>query len=368
MEQTMNAAVRRQVNRRRVLQYIHNTGEPLTKQEIAGELSFSLPAVTDSLLELLEAGLVSRAGEEDVYVLEPRARIAVGIAIQKSEVRLLAIDMRAGELARRELALPFSHTDEYYETLAGELESFLDDFRLERGRLLGVGITLPGIIDQAAGKLVMAPTLDIWDIPLEEIYRYFSRYPVFIENDANASGYAEWWAEKGRSNMVYLSLEHGIGGAIFWGDEQYAGDHGRSGEFGHLCIVPNGRQCHCGRRGCLEAYCSITRLSDDLGLTLEEFFSALREGDPEAAAIWEEYRNRLTDGLANLRTSFDCDIVLGGALSPYLGELLPELCWELGEKTLFEGDGFFLQLDHFGVLGACIGTALRFIDDFLRAY
>lgn len=368
MEQTMNAVVWRQIDRRRVLRYIYDAGRPLTKQEIAGELSFGLPVVTESLSELLEAGLVSRAGEEDAYVLEPRARVAVGIAIQKGGVRLLAIDMWAGELARRELALPFAHTDEYYGTLARELEAFLDEFQLERGRLLGVGITLPGIIDQAAGKLVMAPTLELWDIPLEEIYRYFARYPVFIENDANASGYAEWWTDKGRSNMVYLSLEHGIGGAIFWGDEQYTGDHGRSGEFGHLCIVPNGRLCSCGRRGCLEAYCSTARLSDDLGLTLEEFFTALREGDPEAAAIWEEYRNRLTDGLANLRTNFDCDIVLGGSLSPYLEEVLPELCWELGEKTLFEGDGFFLQLDHFGVIGPCIGTALRFVDDFLRAY
>ena len=222
--------------------------------------------------------------------------------------------------------------------------------------------------DQTEGKLVMAPTLELWDVPLEELYRYFSRYPVFIENDANASGYAERWMDKGQNNMVYVALERGIGGAIFWGDKQYTGDHGRSGEFGHLRIVPNGRLCHCGRRGCLEAYCSISRLSDDLGLTLGEFFSALREGDQQAAAIWEEYRDHLTDALANLRTNFDCDIVLGGTLAPYLKELLPEICWELGEKTLFEGDSFFLRLDHFGPHSACAGTALRFIDDFLLTF
>ena len=366
MEQAMNATVLRQTSRRRVLRCVYNRAEPVTEREIAGELSLEPATVADGLTELMEAGLVFRSGEG--YALEARARVAVGITIQWGEARLLAIDMRAGELGYREMKMTFAHTPEYYEGLARELEKFLDDFHLERGRLLGVGITLPGIIDQSAGKLVMAPTLELWDVPLEEIYRYFSRYPVFIENDANASGYAEWWAEKGRSNMVYLSLEHGIGGAIFWGDEQYTGDHGRSGEFGHLCVVPNGRQCHCGRRGCLEAYCSTARLSDDLGLTLEEFFGALRAGDPDAAALWEEYRGHLTDGLANLRTNFDCDIVLGGALSPYLEELLPELCWELGEKTLFEGDGFFLRLDHFGVLSPCAGTALRFVDDFLRTF
>ena len=211
----MNTAVLRQTNRRRVLQYLYDSGEPATKQEIT---------------------------------------------VQRGEVRFLAIDMRVQELGCREVPLDFSHTAEYYETLSLYLEAFLDDFHLDRNRLLGVGITLPGIIDQTEGKLVMAPTLELWDIPLEELYRYFSRYPVFIENDANASGYAERWMEKGQNNMVYMALERGIGGAIFWGDKQYTGDHGRSGEFGHLRIVPNGRLCHCGRRGCLEAYCSVSQL------------------------------------------------------------------------------------------------------------
>lgn len=376
MEQTMSTAVLRQTNRRRVLRYIYDRNEPATKQEIAGELTLSLPTVTGNLSELLEEGLVSCSGTQEstggrkprTYTLEPRARVAVGISVQRGAVRLLAIDMRANELGCRETAMPFSNTPEYYEKLVRCLEEFLDDFHLERNRLLGVGITLPGIIDQTEGKLVMAPTLELWDVPLEEIYRYFSRYPVFIENDANASGYAERWIDEKENNMVYLALERGIGGAIFWGDGQYTGDNGRSGEFGHLCIVPNGRLCHCGRRGCLEAYCSISRLSDDLGLTLEEFFSALRGGDQQAAAIWEEYRDHLTDALANLRTSFDCDIVLGGTLSFYLEELLPEICWELGEKTLFEGDSFFLRLDHFGPHSACAGTALRFIDDFLLTF
>lgn len=151
------------------------------------------------------------------YALEPGARVAVGITVQRGEVRFLAIDMRAQELGCREAPLAFSHTAEYYERLSLYLEAFLDDFHLDRNRLLGVGITLPGIIDQTEGRLVMAPTLELWDVPLEELYRYFSRYPVFIENDANASGYAERWMDKGQNNMVYVALERGIGGAIFWG-------------------------------------------------------------------------------------------------------------------------------------------------------
>lgn len=248
------------------------------------------------------------------------------------------------------------------------LEEFMDGCGLARDRLLGVGITIPGIIDQAAGRLVMSPTLELWDIPLEEIYCHFSRYPTFIENSPNASGYAERWADSEATNVVYLSLDRGVGGAIIQGDKQYMGDHGRGGEFGHMRLIPNGRLCHCGRRGCVEAYCSTSRLSDDLGITLEEFFTRLQAGDEAVAEVWEEYRTHLADTLVNLRTCFDCDIILGGSLSHYLEGLLPEICWELGEKTLFDGDSVFLRLDHFGPHSACAGTALRFIDDFLLTF
>lgn len=366
MERTMHSNIQRQTNRRKVYRYIYDSAQRVTAQEIAEAVSFPLPTVMDSLADLMAEGMVFCYDE--TYALEPQARIAVGLCMLDDSAQLLAIDMRAEVLGCRELPLRFSHTPAYYETVAQCLEEFLDDCGLDRGRLLGVGMAMPAIIDQAEGRLVLSPTLELWDISLEEIYCHFSHYSAFIENVPNASGYAERWAGGVRTNAVYLSLDRGVGGAILLGNEDYMGNHGRGGEFGHMCLVPNGRLCHCGRRGCVEAYCSTSRLSDDLGITLEEFFVRLQSGDEEAAAVWEEYQGHLADALVNLRTCFDCDIILGGALSPYLKGFLPELSWEVGEKTLFSGEDSFLYLDHFGARSACTGTALRFIDDFLRTY
>ncbi len=363
----MNTAIQRQTDRRKVYRYIYDHPQPVTAWELGEELSLEAPVVSSSLAGLLEEGMVTRL-EDEAYVLDPLARVAAGLCMLDDRVQLLAIDLRGEELGSRELSMPFSHTPAYYETTAQCLEEFLDDCGLDRERLLGVGVAMPAIMDQAEGRLVISPTLELQDIPLEEIYCHFSRYPVFIENTPNASGYAERWAGGVRTNAVYLSLDRGVGGAILLGNEHYMGDHGRGGEFGHVCLVPNGRPCHCGRRGCVEAYCSTSRLSDDLGLTLEEFFDRLQKGDEQAAAVWEEYQGYLVDALVDLRTCFDCDIILGGALSPYLEGLLPELRWEVGEKTLFNGEDFFLYLDHFGSRSACTGTALRFIDDFLLTY
>lgn len=367
VEPIINDTVRRQTDRRQIYRYLYDSGRPVTAREIARELSFELSEVTGSLDGLLEEKMAC-CGPDQRYTLAPRGRIAVGLCLLGDVVQMLAIDMRAGELGYWEISIPFAHAPEYYEKISQSLEEFIDAFHLDRTRLLGVGIAIPGIIDQAEGRLVRSPTLELWDIPLEEIYSHFSRYPTFIENTPNASGYAERWADSTRTNTIYLSVDQGVGGAIVVGNDQYMGDHGRGGEFGHMRLVPNGRLCHCGRKGCVEAYCSTDRLSSDLGLTLEEFFTLLQAGDGRAAAVWEEYRTHLTDALVNLHICFDCDIILGGALSPHLESLLPELRWELGEKSFFDGDSAFLYLDHFRSHSACTGTALRFITDFLLTF
>lgn len=367
MEGNIPAAVTRQTNRRQVYQYIYENAGNITSTEASEALSLDLDTVSESLDELVREGLVA-AGPEGGCGLNAQALCAVGISIERGGAYIAVLDMRLQELAGLELDFPFCHTDDYYRRLVREMEALINASGLDRDRMLGVGITVPGIIDRGKGKLVMAPTLDIWDVPLEEIYREFSRYPVYLENDANASGYLERWLDGGQRDMIYLSLKRGVGGSILLSERQYAGDNGRSGEFGHLRIVPNGRLCHCGRKGCLEAYCSVDRLSADLGVTLAEFFARLEAGDEVFTAVWEEYRDHLTDALAMIRLSFDCDIMLGGTLAAYLEPHLPELYWELGEKTLFETDRMFLRLERFGSHSDCAGTALRFIDDFLLTF
>lgn len=364
----MTEAVTRQTNRRQVYQYIYKSAGSVTAAEISDALSLDSAAVSESLEDLVKRGLVTAAPEEDAYELEAEALYAVGISIEGGGAYISALDMRLEELAGRELAVPFCHDDSYYRLLVREMESLLEASGLDRNRMLGVGIAVPGVIDQEAGVLITAPTLNIGNVPLDEIYRQFSHYPVYVENDANASGYVARCLNGGQRDMAYLSLNRGVGGAILLRDGQYTGDNGRSGEFGHLRLVPNGRPCSCGRRGCLEAYCSVDRLSADLGVTLEEFFVRLEEGDDAFTAVWEEYRDHLTDGLTMLRVCFDCDIILGGTLAAYLEPHLPELYWELGEKALFEGDNRFLKLERFGPRSDCAGTALRFIDDFLLTF
>lgn len=376
MQGAMTSTVLRQNNRRRIYQYIYESPQPVTKQDVARALELSMPTVSSNLQDFLSEGLLSYTGtlastggrKPRVISLVSDARFSVGLSIMDNALRLTAVDLKTQELAQQKIFLPFAHTPAYYTQVSQLVEAFLDAHPLPREKMLGLGITFPGIVDREQQRLIFAPTLGLRDVSLEEIRPYFDRYPLFIENDANASGYAESWLRKSTRNLVYLSVERGVGGALFFNSGRYTGDNGRSGEFGHIRLVPGGRLCRCGRHGCLEAYCSTSRLSDDLDITLEEFFTMLDNGNDQIALTWQRYLSHLTDGLAMIRMALDCDIVLGGMLAAHLEKHLDTIRREVCRKTLFDHNGDFLTLDMFRANGACVGAALHHVNDFLSSF
>ena len=134
-----------------------------------------------------------------------------------------------------------------------------------------------------------------------------------------------------------------------------------------MCVEWNGLPCSCGRRGCLEAYCSAKRLSSDLGISLPEFFSGLEAGNQEYAALWEDFKRHLIIGLHNIRMSLDCDIVLGGYLTEHLKPYLPELQEMLAEADPFEKECHYLRISRYSKDSSMLGVALTFIRDYLNS-
>lgn len=166
--------------------------------------------------------------------------------------------------------------------------------------------------------------------------------------------------------MAYLSLGRGVGGAVLFSGGAYLGVSGRSGEFGHMCIHPDGELCACGRRGCLEAYCSTARISDDLDMTLEDFFRSVEE-DLGNSRLWRRYLDDLALGIVNIHMALDCAIVLGGKLSEYLtDERLEELETRLGERDPVYREAPYLSICRYHDRANGVGAALYFIDRFLQ--
>ena len=373
MPQTLSTAELRRQNRNLIYHYLYHAKEPVTKQAISNTLSMSLPTVTQNFRDLMESGLIrwghtlqSTGGRKPKTIeIVADARIAIGVEIAKETIRLVAVDLRGTRIADALIYQPFSCSEEYYALLSTEIERLIDTHHLNRDCLLGVGITLPGIVNAQTGMLEIAPSLNVREVNLDPLFQRIP-YPVRLENDATAGGRAEGWNFHDDRLRAYLSVGEGIGGCILFGSDPYLGQNGRAAEFGHMRIVPNGRLCQCGKHGCLEAYCSTTRLSTPFHCSLEGFFMRLRERTPRYSNAWEDYLDSLALGINNIRMTLDCDIVLGGKLSQHLASYLGDLTSRLREMDSFESSRSYLSLSRMGPFTNAMGCALSFVQDFIR--
>ena len=218
------------------------------------------------------------------------------------------------------------------------------DANIEWPRLAGVGIACGGPLDPDAGVILSPPNLPGWDrIPLTDAVSERLHLPAVVENDATAGALAEWWYGAGRSrdvdDLVYLTISTGVGGGLVLDGQLYRGVAGNAGELGHLTVIYDGRQCGCGRRGCLEAYASGTNiaarareaiaagetssLADLPWITAKDVAEHAAEGDALARGIWDETMAMLGSGVANILDVFNpALVVLGGGVTRAGDQLL----------------------------------------------
>lgn len=205
--------------------------------------------------------------------------------------------------------------------------------------IAAIGISSPGPLDVSGGIVLCAPMLGWDNVPLCNLLQEEFKVPVYLENDGNAAAFGELLLGAGRgcSNLIYITVSTGIGSGIIIDKKIYHGKHDAAGEFGHICIEPDGRKCDCGNYGCLEAYASgtaIARIAKEL-VRKEKYSKLLEisnnaiesidciavekaayEGDGLSTKIWYEAGRRLGHGISVLMQILDPEIVIiGGGVS-----------------------------------------------------
>ena len=360
--------------RSRIYRTLYDSQSFCSRQTLAGSCGISMPTLYQNLNELMDEGLVRFSGEEQStggrkaqgLDVVPDARFSVGVSVSERSLRLVAANLRLQELAYR--SIPFDvHAcmDGSAPKIAAHLEDFLASNALDRSRLLGVCVTVPGLVSEDQSMILFAPTLGLRNHPVRELLGDIP-YPVKVDNDGTASGHAECFVRRSSWNMAYLSLENGVGGAVLIGGSPYTGDHSRSGEFGHICVEPGGLRCACGKLGCLEPYCSPKRIEDSFGVSTDEFFQGVAEHNPEYEALLYDIFRHLAVAINSIRMALDCDVVLGGFLSEYLAPYLPLLRRYVLAGNPFEENADFVQFSTLRRHITPLGAALYFIREFVE--
>lgn len=361
------------LNMGRVYRHIYRN-KVSSRQTLASELDFSLPTIAQYLNQLREAGLIFNAGEfestggrkANMFSIVPDARYAVGVDITKPYVAFVLVDLNLNLLANVKIYMGYEDTDDYYQKIGEQIEHMLEQYNIDPRKFLGIGIALPVIIGEGQNTVTYA---EVIDVPMD-VYERMGRwihYPYFLFNDANSAGWAELWARNDNRPMAYLSLSNSVGGAIVLNRRVYNGVNWRGAEFGHMTVVPNGKRCYCGSRGCLDAYCSAWVLSDFTGGDIGEFFRKLRENkNPGYRSIFKQYMEHLAMAVNNLRMCFDCDVVLGGNVGGFMEDYIDEFRSMAAELTPFEDSADYIKTGLCRTEPSAVGAALYFVDDFVR--
>src|ERR671917_2914714 len=286
-------------NRQRVIDALRSHGT-ISRAEIARRTGLSRSTVSSLVADLQSDGLVveraelgeaygTQGGRPPILLsFDTSAGAALGIDFGHSHLRVAVADLSSTILAERAVPLDTDHAAQEGLDVALELvEEVLDEAGVERSRVIGAGLGLPGPVDQTDGVIGSSAILPGWVgvAAAEELHRRLD-VPVNVDNDANLGALAEFThgAGRGASDLVYLKVSSGIGAGLILGGRLYRGWGGMAGELGHVLVDPEGAVCRCGNRGCLETAASTGALLDMLRrshgeLTVAEMLRLAHEGD-----------------------------------------------------------------------------------------
>lgn len=252
---------------------------------------------------------------------------------------------------------------------------------LREGRdVTAVGLAVAGFISTDCSRVMFAPHLAWRDSPVPALLEKRVGMPVVMDHDVNCAAWAEYrsGAAVGAEVGLVIAVGTGIGAGMVIDGRIYRGKFGVAPELGHLTVVPDGRPCGCGKRGCLERYCSGTALADDVrarisagaetplaakvdALTGRAVGAAARAGDAVAIGAFADLGRMLGTGMAIAADVLDPEIiVIGGGVSSAADLFLPAA--EVMLKEQLTGSEYrpapTIAVAHFGAAASAVGAAL----------
>lgn len=340
-----------------------------SKVELSKQLNISMPTVLSNVNEMIDIGVITEKGEMEstggrkaVEIgLVSDYRYALGMDITPNHLGMVLVNMCGEILKQDRIRMKFDTNITYYTKLSEILKAFYET-EIPSDKILGIGISIPGIINQKEKILVKSHALHLENYSLKMIEQIIAM-PVYYENDANAAMLAE--NPQKLKNSVYLSLNNTLGGAICIDGVLFTGQNRKAGEFGHMILMPGGRKCYCGKSGCADAYCAASVLTQDGKEKLEEFMKKIHT-DSKAGRIWEEYLEHLAILISNLRMSYDTDIILGGDVGGYLPDYMFELGQKIFQYNLFDSDLSYLKNCSYRKEASAVGVAKQFFWRFIE--
>jgi len=382
-----------QIRRNRILRTLLDNGE-MSLTNLARSTGISLPMVSSIVSGLKRERYViqhedkknERVGRPPIMAkLNGRAGFVLGIDMGHLNTNMVLLNFEKNMVAEfHKVSIPLGNDPSLVDGLTDEISGILKDTGVENNRLMGIGISVPGIV---RGRLGISETyLNFSSGTLKELLEKRWGKTVLIEHDAKAMAMGERWfgAAKNAENALCLNIGWGLGLGIILEGRIYYGRDGYAGEFGHIQIVQGGRLCQCGKRGCLETVASgraiaqianerlsqgaVSRLAEikpPEGVDAEQVVRAAMEGDQFCIEILEEAGRYLGEGAAKLINLFNPElIILGGRVSGARHFILDPVRAAAVRQSLVQlNRGVKFAISELGVNAGALGVAMLAAED-----
>jgi predicted NBD/HSP70 family sugar kinase len=336
-----NSDLIRAINRFNILNTIRISGA-ISRVEIADVTGQSRASVTNITARLIAEGLIYEKRTEDSAVrgrrrvllaMNPDAAYVVGVKLSTLRISCAVTDMQAE--VRSSVNLPVRTAKRPVAFMADLIEEAvrhcIKAAKLDLHDISGIGIGVPGFVDNLTGTCAWTPLYQQGDIPLKELVERRLGVDTFIENDTNTVTLAHQWFGEGRGidHFLVVTIEDGIGMGIVANGQLYRGARGFAAELGHVVVNDSGPPCRCGKCGCLEAYVSDLALlaqarraaasgawprSPAGSFNYDDVLRLAQAGDTVLEAIFHNAGRHLGGGLASLIQIFNpAKIIISGS-------------------------------------------------------
>lgn len=297
-------------------------------------------------------------------------KYVIGIDLGGTKISGAIADFN-GDIISKYIIPTNSHEGEkvVLERITTVIEKVIEESKIDKDKILAIGIGSPGPLDAKKGIILTTPNLPFKNFnivkPLEDKFNI----SVHLDNDANAAAIGEYvfGAGQGTNNMVFITVSTGIGGGAILNGKIYRGNTCNALEIGHTTIEKDGPKCNCGNYGCAEALASgtaigrsakeavekgeKTSLSSYEKITAYEVFKEAEKGDAVAQKVLDKALNYLGICVANVIASFDPEmVIIGGGVSKG-GNIVFQKVEEVVSKRCFKA-----MSENTKIVPAALGT------------
>ncbi|HOV26170.1 MAG TPA: ROK family transcriptional regulator [Pseudobacteroides sp.] len=243
----------------------------ISRAELSKLTGLSPTAIGSIVSELLEMGYISESGIGEskggrrpvLLELKPESLYTIGVDMDVNYISLVLMDITSRIIEEKMLAMPKTLVFEnVMKVIQKEIKRILKDHSIKTERLMGIGLSVPGMVDSSECKVIFAPNMGWENVDIKGQFPDLKGVNVYLENEAMASAISENWIGtcQGISNFVCVNIKSGIGSGIFIDGKPYRGANGITGEVGHIVVDSNGLKCRCGNYGCLETIASTAHM------------------------------------------------------------------------------------------------------------